>query len=60
MGITRIPKGLDSARKTVTLAEQIADLKEIIAHGKTYTNKDYGGLELRLEALLQQQLKEKK
>jgi len=62
MGVTRTPKGLDSAKtKAEVLQEQIRDLKIEIAHGKTYnTNKDYGMLELKLQQLLRQQSGESK
>ncbi len=61
MPLTRTPKGLDSARtKSRDLSIEIRELKELIAHGKSYTNKDYGSLELRLQELIRQQSGESK
>jgi len=56
MPLTKIPKPLDT--KTTSkhkLGEEIMKLREQIAHSKTYQDIDTGGLELRLESLLQQQ-----
>lgn len=57
MPLTRIPSRLDSVKSTKQkLGEEIMALREQIAHYKTYEHeKDTGALELKLEALLQQQ-----
>ena len=56
MPLTKIPKPLDTKiTSQQKLGEEIMKLREQIAHLKTYQDKDTGGLELRLESLLQQQ-----
>lgn len=56
MPLTKIPKPLDTKiTSKQKLGEEIMKLREQIAHSKTYQDKDTGGLELRLESLLQQQ-----
>ena len=57
MPLTKRPSRLDTVvTDKQKLGEEIMKLRETIANAKTYeTHKDTGGLELRLEALLQQQ-----
>jgi len=56
MPLTKRPSPLDSVKTNKQeLGEQIMKLKETIAHIKTYEDRDTGGLELKLESLLQQQ-----
>ena len=57
MPLTKRPSALDTVRTNKELlGEEIRELKEKIGHMKTYQeDKDTGGLELRLEALLRQQ-----